>query len=90
MTRDILNKNRFALVNGVQVTEGLLSCLRVDYTLTHELQEIIQSKPTNSERVGALLDILERRGPNALDRFIFALTETDQDFMARSLNLAIC
>jgi len=85
--RDILNQHRLTLVLGVQVTEVLLSCLRTDYTLDQELQERIQSKPTNSERVGALLDILERRGPNAVDRFIFALIQTDHDIMARKLNL---
>lgn len=40
--RDVLIKKRLKLVQGVKVTEDLLSCLMQDYTLTIDMKEEVE------------------------------------------------
>lgn len=84
--RDILIKKRLKLVQGVKVTEDLLSCLMQDYTLTIDMKEEVEAERISSKKVGTLLDNLMRREDTAFDRFVFALVETNQDGMAQLLD----
>ena len=49
----------------------------------------LQSRSTNGERVGRLLDILVKRGPTAFGQLIQALVITDQDDIAKMLDFEV-
>ena len=49
----------------------------------------VQSERTHDAKVGKLLDLLERCGPNAFDGLIQALENTGQSHVAATLNDAL-
>lgn len=74
--RDLLRKNRMALVQDLEATH-LLNFLYQEKGLTENDVETIKAQKTRTARAEKLLDLLPRRGPNAFDVFCRALADTD-------------
>lgn len=84
----VLTQNRVDIVQNLKVTESLLTHLRQDYTLTEEMQQEIDAKETTMKKASCLIDTLMRRGDKAFDRLIYALVGTDQDHLAKLLDVS--
>lgn len=74
--RDLLRKNRLALIQDLEATQ-LLNFLLQEGGLTESDVEIIKAQPTRTAKAEKLLDTLPRRGPKSFDVFYRALSTTD-------------
>ena len=84
--RASLRSNRVYIVNNVRDVETVLQCLNQDNILTEDMIESILVKPTRMAKVGALLDLLPRRGVSTFGSFVSALIQSNQSDCARVLN----
>ena len=84
--RTALRSNRVCLVQNPHEVSTVLQHLITDKILTDDMKESILVKPTRSAKVGALLDILPKRGCKAFDRFVWALIQSGQYDCAKALD----
>ena len=85
--KELLRKNR------VFLKDNLIMNNFVDYVaelLTTNDEDIIMSNATNHEQVVCFLNILERRGEDAYDKFLDALTEAEFDHVRSQLEGEDC
>lgn len=73
-----LNNNRVYLINNLDIENGLIDSLIQKRTLTNCMVESIMSKPTRTRKIGELLNILSRRGPETLPSLKEALKKSHQ------------
>ncbi|XP_035696882.1 caspase-2-like [Branchiostoma floridae] len=85
--RETLRRNRVFLLDNIDSFDRLLSeLLAAEMPIVNEgMVDSIQSNPTKERRIGALLDLLPRRGPTAFTTFCSVLRRTDQGFIADKL-----
>ncbi|XP_078697102.1 uncharacterized protein LOC144925075 [Branchiostoma floridae x Branchiostoma belcheri] len=85
--KEILRKNRVFLLDNIVSLDRLLSeLLAADMPIVNDIMmDSIQSNRTRERKIGALLDLLPRRGPTAFSTFCAALRRTDQGFIADRL-----
>lgn len=76
-----LLSNRLVFVRNLNI-DSILPYLRSSNILTLSMEEQCMSEKTTAGRNGYLLDMLPRRGPNAIPCFINALIETNQHHLA--------
>ena len=74
--RDLLKRNRVALVRDLEATR-LLNYLFQEGALSENDVDSIKAEKTRSAQAEKLLDIFPRRGPKAFDIFCRALANTD-------------
>mgnify|MGYP001556572217 CR=1 FL=1 len=84
--RTTLRSNRVYLVQNIHEVLTVLQHLVGDKILTVDMMESILAKPTRSEKVVALLDILPKRGCKAFDRFVWALAQSGLYDCAKALD----
>jgi hypothetical protein len=85
--RDTLRSKRVLLVQNVIVNEELLSSLQASNILLDDMKEEIEGKKTRSSKVGFLLDVIVKRGKTAFEEFIKALVITNQEHLAKELDV---
>ncbi|KAI8500205.1 luteolysis [Branchiostoma belcheri] len=86
--REILRKNRVFLLDNIDSLDRLMDELLAAPDMpivTENMMDSIQSNPTKERRIGALLNLLPRRGPTAFTAFCAALRKTEQGFIADQL-----
>ena len=75
--KDLLRRNRVALVQDLEPTQLLNFLLQEDGGLSENDLETIKAQRTRRAQAEKLLDILPRRGPKSFDIFCRALADTD-------------
>ena len=75
--KDLLRRNRLALVEDLEATQLLNFLLQEDGGLSERDLETIKAQPTRIAQAEKLLDILPRRGPKVFNVFCRALANTD-------------
>lgn len=74
--KDLLRKNRVALVEDLEATR-LSNYLLQEGALSENDLESVKAEKTRTAQAEKLLDVLPRRGPKAFDIFCRALATTD-------------
>ncbi|XP_078697691.1 caspase-2-like [Branchiostoma floridae x Branchiostoma belcheri] len=86
--RETLRKNRVFLLDNIDSLDRLIDELLAAPDMpivTESMMDSILSNPTKERKIGALLDLLPRRGPTAFTAFCAALRKTEQGFIADQL-----
>ncbi|KAK2147149.1 hypothetical protein NP493_3491g00001 [Ridgeia piscesae] len=80
--KDLLRENRVFLIDNL-IMKNFID--HVAELLTANMEDTIMSNATNHEQVGCFLNILERRGKGAYQKFIEALTDAECDHVRSHL-----
>ena len=76
---DLIRKNKFKLIQHIEVNEEFLAILQDKYTLTPSMYENVkQPHLTNTAKCVYILDALKQRGSTAFSELIRALQSTGQ------------
>ncbi len=86
---EFVRRNRLHLVRTLILSEDLYSYLRQKRVLTEDLEETIKCEKKTSSQRGKLLDILPKRGEDAIEHFIEALIITEQEKLAKEINPSV-
>ena len=82
--RDVLRRNWVYLGENVIVDE-ICDHLLQNHTFTHDMYDEIMVEKLRKDKISKFLFILVRRGPDAFPRFLQALRDTEQAFIADHL-----
>lgn len=82
--RNALRRNWVYLSENLHTTE-LLDHMLAESVLTQDMYEEIKAQTTRKDKVTQFLFTLQRRGPQAFDKFIAGLHATQQEFIADKL-----
>ncbi|KAH3869579.1 hypothetical protein DPMN_032748 [Dreissena polymorpha] len=83
--QDTLRANWIFLTENL-VLNDLLDFLVQEFLFSDDMYEEVKAEKTNKDKVVKFLFILQRRGPQAFEKFMAGLRQTNQDFIAEKLS----
>lgn len=82
--RRILRQNWVYLIDNL-IPDELADHLLQESIITNDMYEEIRVRATKKEKITHLLFIIQRRGPQAFEKLLAALRNTEQEFIADQL-----
>lgn len=82
--RETIRLNWVFLSENLETAE-LLDHMLGEFVITHDMYEEVKAERTKKEKISHFLFILQRRGPQAFDKFLDALVATNQAFISEQL-----
>ena len=73
------------MVDCLQISAHMLRLLESLSVLNRDMIGKVLCRPNRPDRVRQLLEFLKELGPKSLNGFIYALRETNQDYLANIL-----
>lgn len=73
--RQVLQQNHVDLLKNLKLDSDILGILYEKGTLTEHMVQVIQTRPTDQDKINELLQLLPKRGPEAFDCFIEAISD---------------
>ena len=70
LDRIVLRRTRVTLVEGITNPVKIARKLKEKGFLTEYLCQLVESRPTQIQRTGELMNIIPCRGPNVFDNFL--------------------
>lgn len=82
--RKTIRENWVFLSENLETAE-LLDHMLKEFVFTQDMYEEVKVERTKKEKISQFLFILQRRGPQAFDKFLDALVATNQAFISDQL-----
>ena len=87
--RQVIRMNTVFLTKNVNVTATCMSLIEKGIFHYANIDHLLHPCTSSQTRCSELLDLIKRRGPEAWEIFLTTLDETDQEYIANRMRIAL-